>query len=313
MSRTVTHLGAEAEQLGTGLRELRERTGLSLAALAGRTAYSKSSWERYLNGKKPVPRQAVVVLCTLAGEPPGRLLALWELADAAWSGRAVGSTAPGAGPAGTEAGGTGAGGTAGAGGADEPVSELVGPPEVPSADAPVAWWRRRRVTVVVGAAVALAVAGAVSVSLALSGGGHAGESRAGERPKGPAPAPYEPHCKGAACEGKDPAKMGCGFEAQVATLAVRRFDGGRRIDLRYNATCQALWARSLGLRHGERVTVSVPGAKGKEVRVVKEERGLRFLATPMTTVTGGPDGAKTTGAKVCWIPSGGGQRECFTK
>ncbi|MEU0275571.1 helix-turn-helix domain-containing protein, partial [Streptomyces sp. NPDC006307] len=68
---------------------MREATGLSLAALAARTPYSKSSWERYLNGKTPVPRPAVEALCAMAMEPPERLLALWELADAAWSGRAA--------------------------------------------------------------------------------------------------------------------------------------------------------------------------------------------------------------------------------
>ncbi|MDG4865526.1 helix-turn-helix transcriptional regulator, partial [Streptomyces sp. T-3] len=76
-------LPAECRQLAAGLRVLRGRTGVSLAVLAARTPYSKSSWERYLNAKKPAPRQAVVALCTLAGEPAARLLALWELADAA--------------------------------------------------------------------------------------------------------------------------------------------------------------------------------------------------------------------------------------
>ncbi|MBP8532186.1 helix-turn-helix domain-containing protein [Streptomyces sp. MK37H] len=78
-------------RLAVALRELRARTGLSMAALAERTTYSKSSWERYLNGKQLNPRQAVEALRTMAGEPPGRLLALWELADGEWSGRA-GST-----------------------------------------------------------------------------------------------------------------------------------------------------------------------------------------------------------------------------
>ncbi|MFD0626801.1 helix-turn-helix domain-containing protein [Streptomyces sp. Wh19] len=48
-----------------------------------RTGYSRSSRERYLNGKKPAPRQAVEALCALTGTSPGRLPALWELADAA--------------------------------------------------------------------------------------------------------------------------------------------------------------------------------------------------------------------------------------
>ncbi|MDN5385116.1 helix-turn-helix domain-containing protein [Streptomyces sp. LB8] len=77
----------ECERLAGTLRGLRARTGLSLAALAGKTGYSKSSWERYLNGKCLPPRQAVELLCELAGEAPGRPLALWEMADAVWSGR----------------------------------------------------------------------------------------------------------------------------------------------------------------------------------------------------------------------------------
>ena len=84
----MTGPAPECVALAEGLREMRARTGLSLAALAERTAYSKSSWERYLNGKKPVPRQAVETLCAMAKEPAGRLLALWELADTEWSGRA---------------------------------------------------------------------------------------------------------------------------------------------------------------------------------------------------------------------------------
>ncbi|RSS69861.1 helix-turn-helix transcriptional regulator, partial [Streptomyces sp. WAC06614] len=77
----MTTTPAECDRLAAELRRLRERTGLSLAALGRRTPYSKSSWERYLNGKQPPPRQAVVALCALAREHPAPLLALWELAD----------------------------------------------------------------------------------------------------------------------------------------------------------------------------------------------------------------------------------------
>ncbi|MFF9283417.1 DUF2690 domain-containing protein [Streptomyces griseosporeus] len=79
----------EAARLASALRELRTRTGLTMAALAAKTAYSKSSWERYLNGKSLPPREAVQELCRLAGEPEGHCLALWELAESAWSGRAA--------------------------------------------------------------------------------------------------------------------------------------------------------------------------------------------------------------------------------
>lgn len=77
----------ECRRLLGELRSLRERSGHSLAALAAVTPYSKSSWGRYLSGAQPVPRAAVVALCQVAGERPARLLALWELADAEWSGR----------------------------------------------------------------------------------------------------------------------------------------------------------------------------------------------------------------------------------
>ncbi|MFI9250844.1 XRE family transcriptional regulator [Streptomyces sp. NPDC053069] len=69
------------EALVTGLRELKDRTGLSLAALAARTPYSKSAWHRYLSGGAPPPRPAVEALCRLAGADPDPVLALWEATD----------------------------------------------------------------------------------------------------------------------------------------------------------------------------------------------------------------------------------------
>ena len=65
------------------LRRLKDRGGLSLAGLAARTSYSSSSWERYLNGKKPVPRGAVEELAALCGVPAEQLLVLHEVAEAA--------------------------------------------------------------------------------------------------------------------------------------------------------------------------------------------------------------------------------------
>jgi Helix-turn-helix domain len=69
------------------LRLLKDRTGLSLAALGARTAYSKSSWQRYLNAVQPPPRQAVVALCRVAGvagPDADRHAVRWELAVQAW-------------------------------------------------------------------------------------------------------------------------------------------------------------------------------------------------------------------------------------
>ncbi|KMS67516.1 membrane protein [Streptomyces viridochromogenes] len=69
------------------LRQLKDRTGLSLVALGARTAYSKSSWQRYLNATQPPPRQAVVALCRVADvgkDEAERFGARWELAVQAW-------------------------------------------------------------------------------------------------------------------------------------------------------------------------------------------------------------------------------------
>lgn len=65
----------------TELRDLKERTGLSLAALAARTPYSKSAWHRYLSGAQRPPRSAVEALAVLAGADPAPVLALWGTAD----------------------------------------------------------------------------------------------------------------------------------------------------------------------------------------------------------------------------------------
>ena len=87
------------------LRQLKDRTGLSLVALGARTAYSKSSWHRYLNATQPPPRQAVAALCRIAGvdtTDAERFGVRWELAVKAWPRPAAPARA-----AGDEAGGDG--------------------------------------------------------------------------------------------------------------------------------------------------------------------------------------------------------------
>ncbi|MGW7383989.1 DUF2690 domain-containing protein [Streptomyces sp. NPDC054794] len=81
------------EPLAARLRELKDRSGLSLAALAARTPYSKSAWHRYLTGGQPPPRSAVEALARIADADPAPVLALWEACEGA----------PGATPSGTSA------------------------------------------------------------------------------------------------------------------------------------------------------------------------------------------------------------------
>ena len=69
-----------ARDLAGELRRLRAESGLGLVQLAVRTNYSKSSLERYLNGKVLPPRRAVESISKACGGDTPRLLALWELA-----------------------------------------------------------------------------------------------------------------------------------------------------------------------------------------------------------------------------------------
>ncbi|OCC10052.1 peptidoglycan-binding protein [Streptomyces sp. PTY087I2] len=96
-------LGPHGRRFVDRLRELKDRSGLSLAALANRTSYSKSSWERYLNGKSLPSAEAVRELAGLCGADANRLLALhslaaddWDVqADARVPGDVSGAAAPG--------------------------------------------------------------------------------------------------------------------------------------------------------------------------------------------------------------------------
>jgi hypothetical protein len=80
-------LAPEVRHFVEQLRLLKDRTGLSLVSLGARTAYSKSSWHRYLNATQPPPRQAVAALCRIAGladTEAQRFGVRWELAVQAW-------------------------------------------------------------------------------------------------------------------------------------------------------------------------------------------------------------------------------------
>ncbi|MEU6279000.1 DUF2690 domain-containing protein [Streptomyces sp. NPDC047028] len=66
------------------LRRLVDRSGLGVAALADRTGYAKTSWERYLGGRLLAPEGAVVALAEVTGVHPAHLTTFWELAERAW-------------------------------------------------------------------------------------------------------------------------------------------------------------------------------------------------------------------------------------
>ncbi|MEU9325275.1 DUF2690 domain-containing protein [Streptomyces canus] len=78
-------LDPQVREFASQLRRLVDRSGLSIAAVADRTGYSKTSWERYLNGRLLAPKGAIVALAEVTGTNPVHLTTMWELAERAWS------------------------------------------------------------------------------------------------------------------------------------------------------------------------------------------------------------------------------------
>ncbi|MFF0791969.1 DUF2690 domain-containing protein [Streptomyces spiralis] len=78
-------LDPQVREFAGQLRRLVDRSGLSVAALADRTGYSRTSWERYLGGRLLAPKGAVVALAEVTGSNPVHLTTMWELAERAWS------------------------------------------------------------------------------------------------------------------------------------------------------------------------------------------------------------------------------------
>lgn len=78
-------LDPQVREFASQLRRLVDRSGLSIASVADRTGYSKTSWERYLNGRLLAPKGAIVALAEVTGTDPIHLTTMWELAERAWS------------------------------------------------------------------------------------------------------------------------------------------------------------------------------------------------------------------------------------
>ncbi|MFJ9148069.1 DUF2690 domain-containing protein [Streptomyces sp. NPDC102270] len=78
-------LDPQVREFASQLRRLVDRSGLSIAAVADRTGYSKTSWDRYLNGRLLAPKGAIVALAEVTGTNPVHLTTMWELAERAWS------------------------------------------------------------------------------------------------------------------------------------------------------------------------------------------------------------------------------------
>ncbi|MGV9944025.1 helix-turn-helix domain-containing protein [Streptomyces sp. NPDC003401] len=294
MSRPVPSPGGE--RLAAALRESRRRTGLSLAGLADRTAYSKSSWERYLNGRTLPPRSAVRELCRLAGEPDGRCLALWEIAKSESGGQPREAARPRP-PAPTQ-GPTAAVPPPEAGTEAEAAPTSAVP--VQAAEKPAPAGHRGAAVAAVLASVCAVVFGAVALTLLLL------------PDDGPAPRPVAapsgagPYCRGAACEGRNAMAMKCA--AAPETLAEHVTATGASVQLRHSAVCGTSWARMWGARIGDRIEFTAAGGAGgsRGARVENQADADGYVSTLMTVTRPG------TAVRACFLPTPGGDgRECF--
>ncbi|MGW1072952.1 helix-turn-helix domain-containing protein [Streptomyces sp. NPDC002537] len=281
-------LDPEVREFTEQLRRLVERSKLSLGAVADRTGYSKTSWERYLNGRLLPPLGAAEALAEATGTDVGHLSTMWELAERSWSRSelrhdvtmealrvaqaraALGEFGPAA-PAGPpepvyseplcqEAPEKVR--TALAEEAPEPrkpsVPRSARPPDYRAEAIPVERpSRRRAVLFATGVVGALLVAAAVVL---LLGSGDDGKDSAAPPPapppatSAPAAPPAGVKCTGDACAGKDPEAMGCG--GAHATTAGTATVGTSHVEVRYSEACGAAWGRITQAGRGDAVRIN---------------------------------------------------------
>jgi transcriptional regulator with XRE-family HTH domain len=276
--------------LARELTVLRQRAGLSLTALARRTTASRSSWHRYLNGAQLPPPALVAELCALADEPPGRLLALRDLADP--GGDPVAAVPPYE-PA-TEDDTTPH--------APLPVAE-TGHAEEAERTAPTSSPRRRALLRRLSPArlVVTALASAVTLTAAVGASTVLRDSGGTSKEVGPG-------CRGTACTGRPSQPMACAVTgAGTRTVAEHRppREQGPSMDIRYSSGCDATWARVWFGQIGDGLEITAPGQAAQTAEIRDRFDAENYLSTPM--IGGGPEGFTA-----CLIPSGASEHTCVT-
>ncbi|MEU3862649.1 DUF2690 domain-containing protein [Streptomyces sp. NPDC028722] len=282
-ARLPDALPRDVHRLVHELRELKERSGLSLQALAQRTTFSKSSWERYLNGKTLPPRQAVLALGDITGAEPKRLTAMWEDAKTAWndSGRAT-ARVTGTNP-------------------DSPL------PAVRHDGSPVTHLVRAlfaRLLSPKGAAVtattllACTIVGVLAVHDRTSG--EPAPAEAGTIATAPIHR-LETTCFGGSCTTKDPKQTGCAGDAWTAALT--RFHGVY-VELRYSDACKAAWGRISWGRPGDIAEVVTDHGETLREKVHYDTDVYTAMTEAMTPAAARACTTLTTGHHACTAPGG---------
>ncbi|MET9555677.1 XRE family transcriptional regulator [Streptomyces sp. NPDC006645] len=329
-------LDPQVREFATQLRRLVDKSGLSIAAVADRTGYSKTSWERYLNGRLLAPKGAIVALAEVTGTNPLHLTTMWELSERAWSRSEMrhdmtmeairisqardalgefGGDGPGASRPGTAARPAASGGWHGPESPGAPQSPpQSAPPRPPAPAGPPGRGGggrgRRRTVIFVTALVGalLVIAGAVLLT-DLGGGGGDDTDKVARTPSAKPSAsaselPAGVKCAGDDCIGEDPELMGCGGEfAETATTAKV---GTAVVEVRYSETCGVAWARITEAGPGD--TVEIASAKGGGPPQTGTVNADKDAYTPMVAVTSAADAEAcatlTTGVEGCTTAGG---------
>ncbi|WP_256095919.1 DUF2690 domain-containing protein [Streptomyces sp. EN23] len=282
----------EAGLLTEQLRLLRRRNGMTLATLAHRTSYSKSSWGRYLSGKALPPRQAVREFAQAVSVKPDRLLLLLEIAERGQSqpegkapGDAVAEVSPLAGRDPDADTDTDPETDPVAGAEAAPAPETESPaPHAPA----VARRRPRRWGLIVGAATGAGMAAGLLAGMLVGAPESQGE---------PASRGSSAKCTGFECRNKDAQGMEC--HIGVWTAAAEKVDG-IHLELRYSPRCGAAWARITEGRVGD--TARVEGQH--------DHSAARAITYDRDTYSPMVEAPYPAAARACVVIKDGGKEVC---
>ncbi|WP_460068692.1 helix-turn-helix domain-containing protein [Streptomyces sp. YKOK-I1] len=281
-------LDPQVREFAELLRRVVDRAGLGVGAVADRTGYSRTAWEKYLDGRLLAPKGAVVALAEVTGTAAADLVTVWTSAERAWSTarlrqeRTVDDSrivraraAPGE----------------------------FGPPTRPAGTAKGArrGARARRPVLYLAAVVGVLVlaVGAFLLTDAVVPGRTAGSSGPPSPSARTSPAlPPGVLCAGAGCTGKDAERMGC--TGDPVTTAKSAVVGPAVVEVRHSETCGAAWGRITRAVPGDVVRVTV-GSHEESGTITGTGETIAY--TPMIAVRD-PDRATAcavlaSGAKGC--------------
>ncbi|WP_198539530.1 helix-turn-helix domain-containing protein [Streptomyces graminilatus] len=249
------------ERLLAEMRRLKDASGLSYGRLASRTHYSRSSWERFLNGKQLPTRVAVEQLAAAVDEEPAPLLALWDALDT--TSRELAESSRDTLPA--------------PGGGDTAATTPGEPGPGRSGGAP---WLHRLLPL--GYVVSGALLGTLGTVL-VTGGAHSGTTA--PRADASAAAP-KPGCQGDSCLNGEPQAKHCQWDAETVRETWLR---GLQIQLRYSPSCKAVWGRIENGTVGDSVSISDRWSRTEDAAIrVGTDTYTRMLSTayaPASTIT----------------------------